>query len=534
MVIEKVASALAVLAHGALAAAPPNIVLMVIDDVGHADLSMNGGDFPTPHLDALAATGVNMRRMYVQPVCSPTRSALMTGRYPFRTGLQHYTTLLPGGTAKLPLAPHQTLAELMAGAGYSTAAIGKWHLGYSKWAYTPTGRGFDSHVGYLQGQTDYYNKTLGGAKLQPLGFDFWHNQTRAPDDGSYTMRSYASEAERLAAEVWTAPGAKPFFLYYAQQEAHVPLERPPADEPEHLAHCAKVTSFPERQTLCMMMSALDAEVGRFVADLTARGLWENTLLWVVTDNGGMTDFRGDFTFPASASSNWPLRGGKTTLFEGGVRGVSFVNGGYLPAAARGTESHELMHVADIPVTLAARAGAGRLAEEATAGLDGVDLWPTLTAGATGARTEVPVNINPECRACQAVNKTLHGIDYSALIQRSADGAHDWKLVSGFVGQYDGCVPPGCSSPRLMRVCCPLAFLPRSPLRSPFSLSIRALCFNFYLIALHSGTGRTRTRGIPSSRRPPTTRGSHPRPGGSTTSRTTSSRRATWRRRTRKS
>ena len=122
------------------------------------------------------------------------------------------------------------------------------------------------------------------------------------------------------------------------------------------AACAGVSSFPERQTLCLMTSALDEEVGRFVADLKARGLWENTLLWVVTDNGGMTDFRGDFSFPASGSSNWPLRGGKTTLFEGGVRGVSFVGGGYLPAAARGTESHELMHAADIPATLAALGG----------------------------------------------------------------------------------------------------------------------------------------------------------------------------------
>ena len=90
------------------------------------------------------------------------------------------------------------------------------------------------------------------------------------------MSSYAAEAARLAAEVWTAPGAKPFFLYYAQQEQHTPLERPPADQPQHLAHCAGVTSFPERQTLCMMMSALDEEVGRFVADLKARGLWENS------------------------------------------------------------------------------------------------------------------------------------------------------------------------------------------------------------------------------------------------------------------
>jgi len=99
---------------------------MVIDDVGHTDL-LNGGDFPAPHLDALSQGGVNLRSN-VQPVCSPTRSALMSGRYPSRTGLQHFTTLISGGSAKLPLAPHTTLAEQLKGVGYSTAAIGKWHL----------------------------------------------------------------------------------------------------------------------------------------------------------------------------------------------------------------------------------------------------------------------------------------------------------------------------------------------------------------------------------------------------------------------
>ena len=119
-------------ASAAAAAAKPNVVLMVLDDIGHADLSMNGGDFPTPNLDELASTGANLKRMYVQPVCSPTRSALMTGRFPFHTGLQHFTTLLPGGTAKLPLAPHKSLAEMFKGQGYTTAMIGKWYVLYTE------------------------------------------------------------------------------------------------------------------------------------------------------------------------------------------------------------------------------------------------------------------------------------------------------------------------------------------------------------------------------------------------------------------
>ncbi len=111
-------------AHGA---AKPHLVMMVIDDLGWTDVSFHGGSFPTPNIDKLAADGVVLDKYYVQQVCSPTRSALMTARYPFRTGLQHSTTLLPGTGAKIPT-DTATIAEVLKTVGYTTHAIGKWHL----------------------------------------------------------------------------------------------------------------------------------------------------------------------------------------------------------------------------------------------------------------------------------------------------------------------------------------------------------------------------------------------------------------------
>ena len=128
---RRLALALALAALALASARPPNVVLLVLDDVGHADVGYHNSSWPTPHLDALAAGGVKLERMYVQPVCSPTRSALMTGRYPFHTGMQHFTTLSAGSAAHLPL-EHATIAEVFKSRGYDTHAIGKWYVLYTE------------------------------------------------------------------------------------------------------------------------------------------------------------------------------------------------------------------------------------------------------------------------------------------------------------------------------------------------------------------------------------------------------------------
>lgn len=429
-----------IMSLGAATSEVPNLVMMVLDDVGWADLGYHGSDFPTPNMDQLAtAEGIRLEKYYVQQVCSPTRSALMTGRYPFKTGMQHCTTLMPGSSAKLPIGV-PTVAEALRDRGYSTAAIGKWHLGYDSWDATPTGRGFDSFAGYLQGQTDYWNKTVGaGGGLS--GMDFWKNRTCAWEEvGKYSMDFYMDEAERILDE---RDPTKPLFLYFAHQEIHIPLEGPP--EPEYTENCkAFKNTDPDglnRHTLCTMMSRLDQSIGDFVEMLKVRNMWENTLLWVTTDNGGMTQFQTDF--PASASSNFPLRGGKTTLFEGGVRGVSFISGGLVPQVARGSAFSGLLQHVDIPVTMAAMAGVP------LANSDGFNVWEAVINGRDSPRQEVPLNVDRSrlAKLCSLQSQpalsqislpellskesNLLEANYSGLIQGN------WKLINGFHGFYDG-------------------------------------------------------------------------------------------------
>lgn len=313
----------------------------------------------------------------------------MTARYPFRTGLQHVTTLSPGSAAAIPK-DTATIAEVLKGAGYATHAIGKWHLGFQSWDNTPVGRGFDSFVGYLNGGEDYYTHKIAA------GMDLWRNKTAAWDAvGRHNTDVFMDEAKRV---LDNHDPSDPLFMYFAHQEVHAPLEEPP-DSRSH-QQCANQT-VPSpigpnvtagRHTLCTMASNVDTAVGTFVDMLKAKGMWENTLLWLTTDNGGMTyGIAADGAPPiaVSVSSNWPLRSGKATLFEGGVRGTSFVSGGFLPDAARGKTRTELLQHVDIPATMVKLAGA-----KWTIGTpDGLDVWDTIVSGAPSNRTEVPLNVD---------------------------------------------------------------------------------------------------------------------------------------------
>jgi arylsulfatase A-like enzyme len=368
----------------------------------------------------------------------------MTGRFSFRTGMQHFTTLIMGSTAGIPK-DTPTLAELMLDAGYETHAIGKWHLGYSSWAQTPTGRGFKSHTGYLQGQTEYYNHTIpacmpGGACLYHIdknrgykggadgaALDFWKDkQAQHGTFGQYTTPLYLSAFDEVVAK---RNKSRPLFVYFAEQHLHIPLELPP--EPEHAERCAKVVGGSgqvNRTILCAMASKLDESVGSIVTTLKGAELWDNSLLWAFSDNGGMTQWSD--SWPASASSNWPLRGGKTTLYEGGVRSVSFLNGGILPSDARGTVRKALLHAVDILPTVASLAG---IALPTGVAFDGFDAWPVLTGKVQQVRQELPLNVdtNPLEMLGGEFPHLPHKSDglanYTALIM------WPWKLIVGCSG-----------------------------------------------------------------------------------------------------
>ncbi len=329
------------------AAPKPDIVFLLIDDLGYADCGFNGGkQILTPNIDRLAKAGAVLEHHYVQPVCSPTRSTLLTGRYPTRTGV--YSVVTPHAAWGLPLA-ERTLADALKQAGYSTEIVGKWHLGEFKPEYLPLARGFEHHYGHYFGALDYYTHERDG-ELD------WYRDGKAVKEEGYTTHLLRDEACRVIAR---QPKDKPLFLYVPFNGVHGPFQVP---EP-YLKPYPNLKN--NRQKLAGMLAAVDEAVARIEDSLRKAGRLENTLIVFSSDNGGPTP--GD---------NTPLRDHKGSIYEGGVRSAAFACWpGRIPAGVR---IREPMHMVDWYPTLI-KLGGGSLEQKLP--LDGLDVWPTITQGA---------------------------------------------------------------------------------------------------------------------------------------------------------
>jgi arylsulfatase A-like enzyme len=342
----------------------PNIVFIVADDLGYADVGFTGGtEIRTPSLDALAAAGARLDQFYAQPVCSPTRAALMTGRYPMRHGLQ-VGVVRPWAQYGLPL-DERTLPQALKDAGYVTALAGKWHLGHFDRAYLPTARGFDRQYGHYNGAIDYFTHVRDG------GFD-WHRNDRVSRDEGYSTHLIAQEAVRFIREVG---GRTPFFLDVSFNAVHAPLQVPDRYK-ETYAHLKE-----PRRTYAGMVAAMDEAVGQIAAALDEKGLRENTLIVFSSDNGGPQ--------PGTVTDNGRLRAGKATLYEGGVRVAAFAS--WTGRIRPGTVVGQPLHMVDWYPTLLTLAGV-RLAQ--TLPLDGRDAWPTIALGKPFPRGEILINASP--------------------------------------------------------------------------------------------------------------------------------------------
>ncbi|KAH8065556.1 sulfuric ester hydrolase [Aureococcus anophagefferens] len=332
-----------VVARPASAAAkqrPPNLIVFLADDLGRNDVGYahrdgGPGRIASPRIDALAAESLVLDRFYAQPMCTPTRAALMTGRHAYKTGLAYFVLLANQGTG-LPAA-EVTVAERLRDAGYSTHMIGKWHLGFAKKAMLPTSRGFDRFFGYCLGSSDY-----------------WLHQSPEWTENVHAADLFAARATETFA---TAPRDKPLFLYYASQTPHAHFVGAP---PRHVAAAAAMgfAAGDPRADVASLVAALDEQVGNVVDGVRASRGWENTVLWFMGDNGPE---------PGTGASSWPLRGAKRTLVEGGVREPSFV---YAPGRVAPGASSAPVHVIDVAPTLLGLAGSA-----APRGVDGVDARP---------------------------------------------------------------------------------------------------------------------------------------------------------------
>ena len=314
----------------ATASRPPNIVLILADDLGWSDVSFNGGEIATPNIDRIANENVRLDRFYVAPICTPTRTGLMTGHYPIRYGMMrgvvmayHDFGLDPGATL---------LPQALARAGYEHRAIfGKWHLGHSRLEYRPLQRGFTRHVGLLTEGVDYFTHERAGE------VDWWHDH-ESVDEPGYTTDLISQHAERFVRE--HAGDEAPFFMYVPYNAPHSPFQA----KDEHLPKYAHLEGIPveavtgpgvpqdkwlwyaghatrperladfdlrqeNRRITGAMVHSLDEGVGKILDALDETGIADNTLVWFLSDNGGDTGM----------GENRPFRGSKGNVFEGGIR-----------------------------------------------------------------------------------------------------------------------------------------------------------------------------------------------------------------------
>jgi len=344
----------------------PNIIFIVADDMGYADTGFQGcTDIATPHLDALARSGVRCTSGYAShPFCSPSRASLMTGRYQQRFGHENNPLFNRQDTvAGLPLA-ETLLPKLMRDAGYATGWIGKWHLGAAE-CFHPLKRGFAESYGFLGGGHQYFADKLTKPDEEyftPLE----RNGAVLPASEGYLTTMFGGEAcafvERHARE--------PFFLYLAFNCPHAPLQAPP----EYLRRIHPGITDKKRRAYAAMVMAQDDAVGLLMAKLAALGLEEKTLVCFISDNGGPVGYMNN------GSRNGALRGGKFNVYEGGIR-VPFVLRwkGMLPA---GRDYAQPVMTLDLTATALALAG-GKEAKP----LDGVNLIPFLRDEKSGAPHE---------------------------------------------------------------------------------------------------------------------------------------------------
>jgi len=379
---------------GSIAAAEPDaprphIVYILADDLGWKDVGFHGSDIKTPNIDRLAQEGAQLQQFYAQPMCTPSRAALMTGRYPFRYGLQ--TAVIPSAS-KYGLATDEwLLPQALKQAGYKTAIVGKWHLGHADRKYWPRQRGFDYQYGAVLGEIDYFTHSAHGKT------DWYRNNQLVKEQG-YVTQLLGNDAVKL---IGSHDPKTPLFLYLTFTAPHAPYQAPKEylDRYKHIAD-------PARRAYAAMITAMDDEIGRVIAALEKRKMRENTLIIFQSDNGGprSAQFTGEIDMSKSTipADNGPYREGKGTLYEGGTRVVALANWpGHIKP---GSVVDQPIHMVDMYPTLAGLAGASLSKSKP---LDGLNVWPSIGEGKPSPRDEVVYNIGP----------------FFAAVRKG-----DWKLV----------------------------------------------------------------------------------------------------------
>ncbi len=346
----------------------PNIVIILANDLGWTDVSFHGGSIATPNIDRIAVEGAELARYYVAPVCSPTRAGLMTGRYPIRFGAMRavYPPWRTGGMDT----SERTLADVLGDAGYEHRGIfGKWHLGHTAKKHHPLRRGFTEFYGHYNGAIDYFTHEREGE------FD-WHEGFETSFEEGYATDLIAERAAKFIRA--HASDDTPFLCYVPFNAPHSPFQAKPEDVPgyanltpargrfepavDRQITAARNRHDANRRVLGAMVHALDQAVGKILTTIDESGISDRTLVLFSSDNGGVS----------GVGENTPLRGGKATVFEGGIRVAAAVRWpGMIPV---GQKIEEPIANIDILPTLMRVAGIREHGGKPLDGLDVLDVW----------------------------------------------------------------------------------------------------------------------------------------------------------------
>ncbi|XP_048514447.1 arylsulfatase B-like isoform X2 [Athalia rosae] len=361
---------------------PPHVIVIIADDLGWNDVSFHGSNqIPTPNIDALVANGIALNRHYVQPTCTPSRTAFLTGRYPIRSGTQGLP-LRAGERWGIPLGT-PLLPRHLKNLGYTTRLVGKWHVGYYSVDHTPCHRGFDSFLGYYSTYIKYFDHTI--RQNNDTGYDL-HRDSR---NTSEVVRSRKYFTDIVTEEVENIIGhhdvENPLYLQIAHLAPHMgePEDRVEVHDINEVNAKFGYIKDMTRRKYAGMVARLDFSVGRTVRALKNRGMLENSIILFTADNGahmiGFNEYYG---------SNYPLRGFKFSLFDGGVRSSACIYSPLLKNVPR--VSNELMHITDWLPTIYSVAG-GNVTDLGE--IDGVNQWPALRDGSASRRNSLLLNID---------------------------------------------------------------------------------------------------------------------------------------------
>lgn len=420
------------------AGAPPNVVVIVADDLGWNDVGYHGGDIDTPSLDRLAREGMQLDRFYTTPICSPTRAALMTGRDPIRLGVA-YGVILPWDNTGVHPDEH-FLPQSFQAAGYQTAMVGKWHLGHAQQTFHPNERGFDHFYGHLHTEVGFYPPFSNQG-----GKDFQRNGTSIDDQG-YETYLLANEVSRYIRE---RDRSKPFFVYMPFIAPHTPLDAPKELQekykdintdlaPARSAHTDRTRMISKqrgepsaRPMYAAVVDGMDQAIGQVLDTLDKEGLANDTIVLFFSDNGGAA-------YSVGGADNVPLRGGKGETFEGGIRVISLMR--WPERIAAGGVMSQIMSVMDVFPTLAAAAGITAKNERP---FDGRSMWPAISQGVKQPRddylffaSEIPIfghfnltAFNDEWKLVQEIDQEQLSVHVTNYLFKLSDDPYEYKNLA---------------------------------------------------------------------------------------------------------